>query len=276
MKPRTTSMVAGVALLITACSSSGNISGNSSGNSSANLSGSAARGGAGSSSGAVSGEITVFAASSLKEAFTTLGSRFERAHQGTTVRFDFDASSALATSITEGQRSDVFASASAKNMDSVVSAGDASAPTNFVSNTMEIATPPGNPEHVRGVADLAKSGVKVALCDPAVPCGATAQKVFHNADVTVEATATEQDVKSTLAVVETKEVDAGMVYVTDVRTAGGRVTGVPVPAEVNASTTYPIAVLKHSANAALARAWVDYVLSAQGQQVLRADGFSKP
>lgn len=268
MKRATRSVIAGVSLLIAACSSSGNGSGNSSGG--------APAGGSSSSSGAASGTITVFAASSLKEAFTTLGKQFQATHDGTTVRFNFDASSALATSITEGQASDVFASASTKNMASVVSAGDASGPTNFVSNTMEIATPPGNPKHITAVADLARPGVKVALCDPAVPCGATAQKVFDNAKVTVKATATEGDVKSTLAVVETKEVDAGMVYVTDVRAAGNTVTGVPIPADVNASTTYPIAVLKHSSNATLAQAWVDYVLSAAGQKVLQADGFSKP
>ena len=226
------------------------------------------------SSAALSGSITVFAASSLTEAFTTLGTQFQAAHPGTTVKFDFDSSSTLASSITEGKPADVFASASATNMSTVTAAGDAASPTDFVKNTMEIATPPGNPAKITGVADLAKSGVKVALCEVAVPCGATAAKVFANARVSVTPAASEADVKSTLAVVELKEVDAGMVYVTDVRAAGSKVTGVPIPASVNASTTYPIATLKHAGNAALAQAWVDYVLSAAGQKVLLADGFS--
>lgn len=230
----------------------------------------------GSSSGSVSGSITVFAASSLKEAFTTLGDQFMKAHPGTTINFNFDASSTLAESITQGQQSDVFASASPKNMDTVVQAGDAAAPTNFVKNRMEIATPPGNPAGIKTVADLAKPGVKVALCDPAVPCGSTALEVFANAKVTVKPTANEPDVKSTLGVVETKEVDAGMVYVTDVRTAGSAVDGIPIPADINASTTYPIATLKKSGNHALAQAWVNYVLSVSGQHVLIADGFLKP
>ena len=228
------------------------------------------------SSGALSGSITVFAASSLKEAFTTLGDQFMKAHPGTSVAFNFDASSTLAESITQGQQSDVFASASPKNMDTVVQAGEADTPTNFVKNRMEIATPPGNPKGVKTVADLAKSGVRVALCDPAVPCGSTALEVFANANVTVKPTASEPDVKSTLGIVETKEVDAGMVYVTDVRAAGSSVTGVTIPDNLNASTTYPIAVLKHSADQSLAKAWVDYVLSASGQKVLTADGFLKP
>jgi molybdate transport system substrate-binding protein len=243
---------------VAACSSSGSPSGSS-----------------GSSSG-LSGSITVFAASSLKEAFTTLGDQFMKAHSGTTVTFSFDASSTLAEDITQGQKSDVFASASPKNMDTVVQAGDADTPTNFVKNRMEIATPPGNPAGIKTVADLAKSGVKVALCDPAVPCGSTALEVFANAKVTVKATASEPDVKSTLGVVETKEVDAGMVYVTDVRAAGSSVEGVPIPDDINASTTYPIAALKKSGNHDLAQAWVNYVLSPDGQKVLTADGFLKP
>ena len=122
----------------------------------------------------VSGKITVFAASSLTESFTTLGKQFEAAHSGTTITFKFDSSSTLATQITQGNGADVFASAATSNMDSVTSAGDADKPTNFVSNTMEIATPPGNPAKIASVKDLAKPSVKVALCDPAVPCGATA------------------------------------------------------------------------------------------------------
>jgi molybdate transport system substrate-binding protein len=245
---------------LTACSSSGGSSGGSSTG----------------SSGGLSGSITVFAASSLTEAFTTLSDQFKRAHPGTDFTFSFDSSSTLASNITQGQKADVFASASTSNMDTVVQAGDAENPTNFVSNTMEIATPPGNPANIKTVADLARSGVKVAVCDPAVPCGATAQQVFTNATVTVHPTANEADVKSTLAIVETKEVDAGMVYVTDVKAAGSKVAGVEIPSDVNASTTYPIAVLKKTANHALSQAWVDYVLSSAGQKVLQADGFSKP
>jgi molybdate transport system substrate-binding protein len=232
-------------------------------------------GGATGAGGTLSGTVTVFAASSLTEAFTTLGKQFQQAHPGTKVTFDFDASSALASSIAQGQSADVFASAATANMATVVQSGDVDAPKNFTRNQMEIATPPGNPADITSVAELAKPGVKVALCDPAVPCGATAAQVFKNAHVTVKATASEPDVKSTLGVVTTKEVDAGMVYVTDVRAAGSQVTGVPIPASVNSSTTYPIAVVKDSKNHAAAQAWVDYVLSSAGQKVLQADGFLK-
>lgn len=232
--------------------------------------------GGGAKSNALVGEITVFAASSLTEAFTALAKQFQASHPGSKVTFRFDASSALAIQITEGNKADVFASASVKNMDAVSSAGDAEQATDFARNTMEIATPPGNPAQIASVADLAKSGVKVALCDPAVPCGATARKVFDNAKITVKPASLEPDVKSTLAKVEIKEVHAGVVYVTDVRAAGGKVTGVKIPRNLNASTTYPISALKHSSNKDLAQAWVDYVLSTAGRKALRTAGFSAP
>ncbi len=232
--------------------------------------------GGSSSSGGVSGTITVLAASSLTEAFTTLGKQFEAAHPGTTVTFSFAASSALAEQVTQGAPADVFASASPKNMDQVTSAGDASSPTNFVKNVMEIATPPDNPAHIDAVADLARSGVKVALCQAQVPCGATAAKVFTNAGVRVTPVTEEPDVKSVLAKVTTGEVDAGVVYVTDVRSAGTKVMGVQIPAAVNASTEYPIAALTHAPNASGARAFVAYVLSSAGQRVLTEDGFQAP
>jgi molybdate transport system substrate-binding protein len=224
----------------------------------------------------LSGSITVFAASSLQDTFNTLGSQFEKAHSGTKISFNFGASSALATQIDQGADSDVFASAATKNMDVVTKAGNASDPVTFVKNTMEIAAAPGNPKQIAAVADLAKSGVKVALCEASVPCGIVAAQVFKNAGVTVTATANEPDVKSTLAVVESGEVDAGVVYVTDVKAAGDKVVGVEIPAAQNAGTEYPIAALKGSKNSALAKAFVDYVNSAAGQQVLTTAGFQSP
>jgi molybdate transport system substrate-binding protein len=245
--------------------------------------GSSGSGGAGasasppsSSAPAVTGSVTVFAASSLKEAFTTIGQQFEAANPGVKVTFSFAASSALATQIDSGAPADVFASASTATMQQVVDKGGASSPTNFVKNVMEIATPPSNPANVTSVNDLAKSSVKVALCQPQVPCGSTAQKVFTNAGITVTPVTQEPDVKSVLAKVTLGEVDAGMVYVTDVKAAGTAVKGVEIPPNVNASTTYPIAALTKATNAAGAAAFIAYVLSSQGQAVLTAAGFESP
>jgi molybdate transport system substrate-binding protein len=161
-------------------------------------------------------------------------------------------------------------------MDQVVTAGQAAAPTNFASNVMEIAVPPANPAGITRLSDLAKSGVKVALCEQAVPCGATAQKVFTNAKLSVTPVTLEVDVRAVLTKVTLGEVDAGVVYVTDVRSAGSRVKGVEVPAGVNASTEYPIATLTKGPNESSAKAFTEYVLSPAGASVLTAAGFAKP
>ncbi len=230
----------------------------------------------GGASASLTGTINVFAAASLQEAFTKLGGQFEAAHPGTSVVFNFGPSSGLAGQIEQGAPADVFASASAKNMDAVVAGGDAAKATDFAGNTMEIAVPPKNPAGIRKVADLAKKDVKVALCLADVPCGATAQQVLTNARITVTPVTEEVDVKSTLSKVTLGEVDAGVVYVTDVRAAGPSVTGIEIPADINAATTYPIAPLTGSKHKVTAQAFVDYVLSPEALATLTAAGFSRP
>ena len=218
----------------------------------------------------------MFAAASLTESFTELGKQFESANPGMKVTFSFGASSALAQQINSGAPADVFASASPKNMDQVIDAGGASNPKVFATNKMEIATPPDNPADIASVNDLAKSSVKTALCQPQVPCGSVAQQVFTNAKITVKPVTLEPDVKSVLTKVQLGEVDAGMVYVTDVKAADAKVKGVEIADDVNASTDYPIAALTESGNAAVASAFVELVLSPVGQGVLTAAGFQAP
>jgi len=227
-------------------------------------------------SGAASGTVTVFAAASLTESFTSLGRQFEAAHPGTTVKFNFGASSSLAENINQGAPADVFASASPKNMQQVVDADGASDSKTFARNVMQIAVPPDNPAGVREVTDLARSNVKVALCQPQVPCGAVAQQVFENVNITVKPVTQGADVKAVLTTVQLGEVDAGMVYRTDVRAAGTKVRGIEIPADQNASTSYPIAALTEAPNPVGAAAFVDYVLSPDGEKVLEQAGFAAP
>jgi molybdate transport system substrate-binding protein len=243
---------------------------------SSSSSGSSSASAGGSSSASSSGTITVFAAASLTGSFTQLGKQFEAAHPGDKVKFSFGPSSGLATQITNGAPADVFASAAPANMQQVVSAGDASNPQNFAKNIMEVAVPPSNPAHVKSVDNLAKSSVKVALCQPQVPCGVVAAEVFKNAGITVKPVTQQPDVKSVLTQVELGEVDAGMVYVTDVQAAGSKVKGVKISAADNASTLYPIAVVTKSSHQSIAQSFVAYVLSPTGQQVLAAAGFEQP
>jgi molybdate transport system substrate-binding protein len=227
-------------------------------------------------SGAVSGTVTVFAAASLTETFTTLGQQFEAAHPGTTVKFNFAASSSLAENIIQGAPADVFASASPTTMKQVVDSGDATDSETFADNVMQIAVPPDNPANVTQLSDLAKPGVKVALCQPQVPCGTVAAQVFTNANIAVKPVTQGADVKSVLTTVQLGEVDAGVVYKTDVRAAGPEVKGIEIPADQNASTSYPIAALSKAPNAAGAAAFVAYVLSADGEKVLAQAGFAAP
>ncbi|HEV7654057.1 MAG TPA: molybdate ABC transporter substrate-binding protein [Mycobacteriales bacterium] len=229
---------------------------------------------ASSSGSVVTGTITVFAAASLTESFGTVGKQFEAAHPGTTVKFNFGASSALAQSIIQGAPADVFASASAKNMTQI--GDEATGSTTFANNVMEIAVPPDNPGKVTQVSDLTKAGLKVALCQAQVPCGATAKQVFDKQKLTVKPVTEGADVKSVLTAVQLGEVDAGVVYKTDVQAAGAKVKGIEIPDAQNASTSYPIASLKAAPNSAGAAAFVDYVLSADGEKVLADAGFAGP
>ncbi len=224
----------------------------------------------------LSGTVTVFAAASLTESFGTIGKQFQAANPGVTVKFNFGASTALAESIGQGAPADVFASASVKTMDTVVKSGAAADPKTFAKNFMEIAVPPANPGGVTGLADLAKPGLKVALCEEQVPCGTVAAEVLKKANITVKPVTLGADVKAVLTVVRLGEVDAGMVYQTDVQAAGAEVKGIEIPAEQNASTSYPIAALGKAPNAAAAKAFVDYVLSAEGTKVLTEAGFASP
>ncbi|MFF1439274.1 molybdate ABC transporter substrate-binding protein [Streptomyces sp. NPDC058295] len=251
-------------LALSACSSSDDSSSTDSGSSA-------------SASDQLSGTVTVFAAASLKESFTTLGKEFEKAHAGTRVTFSFGGSDSLAASITGGAPADVFASASPKTMKIVTDAGDASGtPATFVRNQLEIATLPGNPDKIATLEDLTKSSLKVVLCDKTVPCGAAAQKALDASKLKLTPVSYEQDVKAALTKVELKEADAAVVYKTDVHAAGDKVEGVEFPESADAINDYPIVQLKDARNTDAAKAFIALVQSAEGQKVLTEAGFLQP
>jgi molybdate transport system substrate-binding protein len=250
-----------VALVLAACSSSGTTS--SSGGSS--------------SSTKLSGTLVVFAATSLTDAFDKIGAEFHQANPGVTVKFNYNGSSSLATSINQGAPADVFASAAPANMKTVTDAGNAAdTPKTFASNQGEIMVEKGNPDHITSVSQLANPAVKVVVCAPEVPCGAVATAIFKNAGVTVKPVSEEQNVGGVVTKVTLGEADAGIVYVTDVKANEGKATGVAIPANQNDTTEYPIAELKAAPNPSAAAAFVSYVLGTQGQQVLASFGFQPP
>jgi molybdate transport system substrate-binding protein len=215
-------------------------------------------------------EVTVFAAASLTETFTQLGKDFEAASSGVRVKFNFGGSPALAQQINSGAPADVFASASTANMRQV---GNATQPTTFARNRLSIAVGKGNPLKITSLADVTKPGVKLALCAEQVPCGVAAKKAFEVAKLTPKPVTLEQDVKATLTKIRLGEVDAALVYRTDVSAAGGDVEGVEFPESAQAINDYPIAALTRTPNV---QAFVDYVLSAKGREVLAKAGFDAP
>ncbi|MDF5752255.1 molybdate ABC transporter substrate-binding protein [Spongiactinospora sp. TRM90649] len=228
----------------------------------------------GSAKGATS--LTVFAAASLTGTFTELGKAFEAAHPGTKVTFNFGSSATLAQQITQGAPADVFAAASPATMESVTDASLAAAPATFVRNKLEIAVPADNPAKVDDLKDLTSPDVKVALCAEQVPCGAAAVKALDAAGLKVTPVTLEQDVKATLTKVELGEVDAALVYKTDVIAAAGKVTGIEFPEADRAINDYPIAALSKAPAPDLAKGFVELVLSPQGKDVLTKAGFQAP
>ncbi|MDO8120300.1 molybdate ABC transporter substrate-binding protein [Isoptericola sp. b490] len=221
-------------------------------------------------------EVTVLAAASLTDVFGSLAHTFEADHPGTTVRLSFAGSSSLVAQALAGAPADVLATADTATMQRAVDADAVRNPAIFADNSVEIAVPPGNPAHVTGLADLADPTRTVALCAPQVPCGAAARATFAAAGLTAAPDTLEQDVRAVLTKVELGEVDAGIVYRTDVAAAGDRVQGIRVPADVAATNDYPIAVLTHAAHPDLAAAFLALVRSSTGAAVLRSAGFGTP
>jgi molybdate transport system substrate-binding protein len=222
----------------------------------------------------LTGTLTVLAASSLTESFGEIGRRFEAEHPGLTVSFNFGASSGLSRQLVEGAPGDVLATADEASMQRAVDAHAARPPAVFARNRLEIATRPGNPEAVAGLADLARPGLVVVLCAPEVPCGTLARAALDKAGVRVTPASSEENVKAVLAKVTLGEADAGIVYVTDVVAAGAAVTGVPVPDAQNVVASCSLAVATTAANPSAARAWLDYVVSPVGREVLSRFGFT--
>jgi molybdate transport system substrate-binding protein len=253
-RTRLAAVVAVAALVLAACGGNDNTS-------------------SGGSSGSAN-EVKVFAAASLTAAFNELGQQYTSANGGTKVTFNLAGSQALATQIQQGAPADVFASADTTNMDKVKDL--VGTPQNFASNLLQIVVEKGNPKGVKGLDDLAGPDLKVVLAAPDVPAGKYAAEALNKADVTVKPVSQEDNVKAVVTKVSLGEADAGIVYVTDVTAGGDKVEGVDIPQDQNVTATYPIATVKAGKAQDKAQAFMDLVLSDQGQQVLKKYGFLPP
>jgi len=224
------------------------------------------------------GDLTISAATSLTDAFTELAKQFRKVNRGVKVRLNFGSSSTLLTQIQSGAPSDIMASADLTNLEKLVASGNvAVTPKVFARNTMAIAVKPGNPKSVRSLADLASLPF-IALCGKTVPCGVYASSVLTRAGVVIAESKVTRgiDVKATLSAVANGDADAAIVYRTDVLAAKNTVVGIDIPSAQNVKAMYGIAPIRGSKNPANAKAFIDFVLSEQGWQILKSFGFQRP
>jgi molybdate transport system substrate-binding protein len=220
--------------------------------------------------------VTVLAAASLAGSLDEAAAAFEAANPEVEVSVGYGGSSALAEQLVSGAPADVFFSADEHTMRTVVAAGLASGPEVLLTNTLQLVVPAGNPGNVAGLADLADPALVVALCDPSVPCGAAAVSLLKLAGVPASIDTFDDDVRAVLTKVALGEVDAALVYRTDVLAAGDAVDGIEVPLAEQVVNRYPVAVLAGAANPDAAQRFVDFLRSADGREVFERAGFIAP
>lgn len=233
-------------------------------------------------------DLNIFAAASLTDAFGEIGKMFEADHPGVSVVLNFAGSQQLAQQINEGAPADVFASANQKQMDVVIGAGEIVTGTqqNFVKNRLVVIYPQGNPADLKELKDLAKPGLKLVIAAKEVPVGQYALDFFDKAaadpafgasykdGVMANVVSYEENVKSVLSKVALGEADAGIVYTSDISgNDAGKVGRIDIPDALNVIATYPIAPVKASQNAELAQAFINLVLSPEGQNILAKYNF---
>ena len=231
----------------------------------------------GASDGSVTGVVTVLAAASLTESFEALGDRLEADHPGLDVVFSFGPSSGLAEQVISGAPADVLATADARTMDQAVQADVVvGEPQVFARNSLVLIVPTGNPGGVTGLADLARDELRIAICEPQVPCGAAAEKLLAAGDVVARPDTYATDVKEALALVTLDEADAALVYRTDAVAAGNAVETVDVPEADEVVNDYPVVELADAPNADGARLVIEAITGEAGRATLGEAGFLLP
>ncbi len=224
----------------------------------------------------IPGDLTVFAAASLTEAFTDAQAVLEDDNPGLELTFSFAGSGALVTQVQEGAPADIIATADRASMQKLVDIGVVGEPVVFARNRLAILVAPGNPHGIEGLADLADPELKVVLADETVPAGRYAAEALGKAGVEVSPVSKELDVKSSAAKVTSGEADAAIVYATDVAAAGDKGDGVEIPDDQNVIAEYPVAIVSSTANIPGAEAFIEDLVSGEGQKALRAQGFLTP
>ncbi len=230
--------------------------------------------------------LTVFAAASLTDAFKEIGTNFEAENSTVSVTFNFGSSGTLRTQLEQGAIADVFASANTSEMNTLVADSLVAADTSriFLTNSLLVILPATNPANIQTLQDLARPGIKLVLCDTTAPCGKYARQVLARMDkdpafsptfstqVLANLVSNETDVKQAVAKVQLGEADAGIVYVSD-SVAAPDLKTIAFPAVDNVIANYPIAVLKSATQPDLAASFIAFILSPEGQAILKKWGF---
>jgi molybdate transport system substrate-binding protein len=217
----------------------------------------------------------VFAAASLTAPFEALAKEFERQHAGVEVQLQGAGTPQLVLQLREGAHADVFASADETNMQRVVAAGlTAGVPQTFARNRLAIVVAAGNPQSIHALADLPRAGLRVALCAAEVPAGRYARQALAKAGVALLPVSDEPSVKAVVSKVQLGELDAGIVYRTDVRVAG--VAEVAIDPAHDVVAVYPIVVSANGREPLLGAEFVRFVQSGEGQRLLAGFGFLSP
>jgi len=224
----------------------------------------------------LAGKLVVFAAASLTGAFNSAKPQLEASNPSLSLTYNFGGSNALVTQIEQGAPADVFASADQTNMNKLVTANMVETPVIFAKNKLEIAVAPGNPKNITSLQDLTKPGITVVLGEPGLPAGDYTRQVEQQLRISITPKSLCPDVKTCITQVTSGEADATVVYLTDVKATGSKVTGVPIPDNIQPAISYPIAVVKATKNQAAAQAFVQSAVSGTVQQSLLAAGFIAP
>ena len=225
----------------------------------------------------VTGTVTVLAAASLTESFEELGDQLAEEHPDLDVVFSFGPSSGLVEQVLAGAPADVLATADTRTMDNAVAGGAVQGdPVVFARNTLALVVPAGNPGGVTGLDDLAREELRVAICEPEVPCGAATQRLLDAAGVTASPDTLATDVKDAASLVVLNEADAALVYLTDAAAEANAVETIDVPEAADVVNYYPVAVLTEAQNPEGAQVVLAAITGEPGQQILGEAGFLPP
>lgn len=226
--------------------------------------------------------LNVFAAASLTESFKEIATQYQASHPNIKISYNFNGSQILVQQIINGANADIFASADQANMQKATDAGQVGTPQIFAKNRLAIIIPASNPGKIITLKDLAKKGLKIVVAAPAVPVGKYSLQALDNmakisdygltyeSAVKANFVSQEDNVKAVVQKVQLGEADAGIVYLTDITAAvANQVKIIDIPDPFNVVAEYPIAVTKSTAHPSEAQAFMQYILSPDGQAILK-------